>query len=148
MEEWAFNFSGAPESLRAPILFERRANALRRTQDELIDEVQQIAERWCARRRKAVEAMNDLGLASMQYSGPVRAAEFWMQFCRGAVQRLTEDAADQLHLSVAMAKTCGDGFIACQTEPGAARRPPSKAAPARTASRKRAKSRPPVRRRR
>jgi hypothetical protein len=147
MEEWGFRFADAPARLAAPDFVEKRANVLRLAQNELIDEMRQAAERWCTRRHEGVEAAFDLSVASMHYPGPVRAAETWMRFCRGAAQRLSEDAADQIQLSVAMARTCGDGLLMPTAERPAMSRSSTRpvarkrAAAARSSGRRRRRSR-------
>jgi hypothetical protein len=143
MEEWGFRFADAPARLAAPDFVEKRANVLRLAQNELIDEMRQAAERWCTRRHEGVEAAFDLSVASMNYPGPVRAAETWMRFCRGAVRRMSEDAADQLQLSVAVARSCGDGLLMPAAERPATSRSPNRVA---MAARKRAKPRASARR--
>src|SRR5262245_50032150 len=110
MKEWS-TFAGIPTTLAIPTAAEKQVDVLRKAQDELIGEVQQIADRWCARRRKMVEAMFDLSLTPLHNPGPIGTAEAWMRWYHGALQRLSEDAGDQIKLVVVLAKCCGNGTL-------------------------------------
>jgi len=110
-------FARWPTTLALPPFTEKQADVLREAQDELIDEVQQVADRWCARRHKTVAAMFDLSVPPLHQSGPVSVAEAWMRWYSGALQRLSEDAGDQMELAATLAKCCGNGmFMLSPTE--------------------------------
>jgi hypothetical protein len=118
MEERSSVFAGVPTPLQIPALAEKQADVLRKAQDELIDEVQQVADRWCARRHKTVEAMFELSMTSLHNPGPAGSAKDWtrwqeagMRWYNGALQRLSEDTADQMELMVTVAKCCGNGTL-------------------------------------
>jgi hypothetical protein len=110
MKEWS-TFAGMPTAPAIPALAEKQADVLRKTQDELIDEVQQVADRWCERRHKMVEAMFDLSLTSLHNPGQLGTADAWMRWYHGALQRLSEDASDQMELAVTVAKCCGNDIL-------------------------------------
>lgn len=55
-------------------------DVLRKTRDELSDEIQGVSVRWCARRHKMVEAMFDLSLTSLHNAGQVETAEACMRW--------------------------------------------------------------------
>jgi hypothetical protein len=110
MYEWGETF-GDTRALGTSAFTEKQANVLRRTQDDLIDEMQQIAERWCARRHETVEAMFQLGVASLRNNNPVAISELWMRWCKGALRRWSEDTSDQVELAVVTAKCCGNGAL-------------------------------------
>jgi hypothetical protein len=116
MEERSSMFVGVPTPLQIPALTEKQADVLRKAQDELLDEVQQVADRWCARRHKSVEAMFELSMTSLHNPGPAGTAEAWtrwqeagLRWCNGALHRLSEDTADQMELIATLAKCCGSG---------------------------------------
>jgi hypothetical protein len=128
MKEWSI-FPGVPTPGEVPAFAEKQVDALRHTQDELIDEVQHIADRWCARRHKTVEAMFDLGMTSLHNPGTAETAEAWMRWYNGALQRASEDTADQLELIATVAKSCGTGVFmpaiaaeSAKAEPGNGKR--------------------------
>jgi hypothetical protein len=108
MKEWSM-FPGVPIPREMPALAEKQADVLRKAQDELIDEVQQVADRWCARRHKTVEAMFELSMTSMH--NPAETTEAWVRWCNGALQRASEDTADQMELIATVAKSCGSGVL-------------------------------------
>jgi hypothetical protein len=110
MKEWAA-FAGMPTAPAIPALAEKQADVLRKTQDELIDEVHQVADRWCERRHKMVEAMFDLSMTSLHNPGQLGTADAWMRWYHGALQRLSEDASDQMELAVTVAKCCGNDIL-------------------------------------
>jgi hypothetical protein len=104
-------FGGAPTSLGMPALAEKQVEVLCKTQDELIDEIQKVAVRWCARRHKMVEAMFDLSLTSLHNAGQVETAEACMRWYNGSLQRLSEDANDQMELAMTIARCWSNGMI-------------------------------------
>jgi hypothetical protein len=104
-------FAGVPTTLGMPALTEKQMDVLRKTQDELIDEIQSVAVRWCARRHKMVEAMFDLSLTSLHNAGQIETAEACMRWYNGSLQRLSEDANDQMELAMTVAKCWGNGMF-------------------------------------
>lgn len=76
----ANTFAGVPTTLGIPALTEKQMDVLRKTRDELSDEIQGVSVRWCARRHKMVEAMFDLSLTSLHNAGQVETAEACMRW--------------------------------------------------------------------
>src|SRR5262245_13943518 len=110
MKEWSM-FPGVTIPREFPAFAEEQASVLRKSQDEMIDEVQHIADRWCERRHRTVQAMFDLGMTSLHKPGSAEAAEAWMRWYNGAMERMSEDTADQMELIATVAKSCGSGMV-------------------------------------
>jgi hypothetical protein len=58
-----------------------------------------------------VEAMFDLSMTSLHNPGQLGTADAWMRWYHGALQRLSEDASDQMELAVTVAKCCGNDIL-------------------------------------
>ena len=101
----------APPLLVRTVMTDEQVDALRRTQDDLIDEVQDVMGRWCARRHQTVQAAFQFYTMPLQNMGPADLAEAWTAWCRGAFQRLSEDASDQVEFAAVVAKCCSNGVL-------------------------------------
>jgi len=125
MDELGAIFASGPPSLVNSAFTEKQADTLRRRQDDLIDEMQNVADRWCARRHKSVQAAFELGVTSLQNSGPTGMAEAWTRWFKGAFERLSEDATDQMQFAATVAKCCGNGAFTTGIDLGSAHAKPN-----------------------
>ncbi len=96
------------------------ANATDRheTRELLVAKVQAITARWHQRQRETMEALTALQHALILSRDPVRTAEVWIDWYRDALQRLAEEAQDQRDISLALARTCGDGRLLAPGDSG------------------------------
>jgi hypothetical protein len=65
-------------------------------QDEYLDEWQELIDNWCKRRHKGVEAAWTMFQELQSGKDGADAITVWERWTRGAIQRLAEDAIDQV----------------------------------------------------
>jgi hypothetical protein len=80
-------------------LTSRQAQLLRyckEGQDECLDEYQELTDNWCKRRHKAVEAAWTMFHELQSGKDGADAIAVWERWIRGVIQRLADDANDQV----------------------------------------------------
>lgn len=103
---------------------EQQVVAGKRAQDEILDICQKTSEQWYARRRRTAEAYVAFSHDVLHVKNPLSYMQAWQQWAAGSMERLAEDAADQIGLVTLVANRCSQGSLAAMPDPG---KPNSKA---------------------
>ncbi len=82
------------------------------THDGMIAGTQEIFDRWCARRRQSADALATLGREALAAKSPQDVLQVWVQWTKGAMDRLLEDAKDQMAAGASAARHVANGTTA------------------------------------
>lgn len=93
--------------------------------DDIISGTQAVFERWCARRRQSAEALATLGREALAAKSPQDAMHVWVQWTMGAMDRLLDDAKDQMAAGTSVARHVATSAtaIALSSSPGSEKQP-------------------------
>ena len=81
-------------------------------QSEVLADSQAIFDRWCTRRRETAAALATLGQDALQAKSPQDFLKVWVQWSKGAVNRLLDDARDNVAAQAAVARNVTGGSTA------------------------------------
>ena len=84
----------------------------KRAHDEVLNGAQEVLTRWCERRHESAEAFAVLGHQALQAKTPHDVLQVWLQWSKGAMERLLEDAKDQMIVGTSVARNLTNGSTA------------------------------------
>jgi hypothetical protein len=97
-------------------------------QDRILDDAQKLFDAWCASRHKTVQSTWDAIDQLQRHGGSPEAMIAWMRWYGDALQRIVEDARDQLGFGCKAAEHCtavlAGGLKACAPASNAPTRTP------------------------
>lgn len=91
---------------------DRHLEITKLTQDGMITGTQEIVDRWCARRRQSAEALAKLGHDALAAKSPQDVMQIWVHWSKGVMDRLLEDAKDQMAAGASAARQVASGTTA------------------------------------
>src|SRR5918992_1741240 len=97
---------------------EGQAKALNKAQHEFLDSYKNVVDHWCKRRHEGVAALMGLTMDVAEARSPTAVGTAVLQWYQGALQRLSQDAQDQLKMGLTAAQCCGAVTGALAPSPG------------------------------
>jgi hypothetical protein len=97
---------------------ERHAKALHKAQHEFLDSYKNVVDHWCKRRHEGVAALMSLTRDVAEARSPSEVGTAVLRWHQGALQRLSQDAQDQLNMGLTAAQCYGAVTGALATRPG------------------------------
>jgi hypothetical protein len=97
---------------------ERNAKALNKAQHEFLDSYKNVVDHWCKRRHEGVAALMGLTMDVAEARSPTAVGTAVLRWHQGALQRLSQDAQDQLKMGLTAAQCCGAVTGALAPSPG------------------------------
>jgi hypothetical protein len=89
------------------------------TGDAALDGLPRAIERWCERRHRTIRAFSDFGREIAHARSPQQVIMAWLHLSRGAVERLAEDARDQILLGARFSSRAAQAPPVAVDEPAA-----------------------------
>jgi hypothetical protein len=86
---------------------ERQAKALNKAQHEFLDSYKKVVDHWCKRRHEGVAALMGLTMDLAEAGSPTAFGTAVLRWHQGALQRLSQDAQDQLKMGLTAAQCYG-----------------------------------------
>ncbi len=83
-----------------------KAKSIRTTQDELIDETRHLLDHWCDRQQNAVKDAWSLISDLQRADDGTAAMTAWFNWHRSAMERLAEDAREQIEFASKASECC------------------------------------------
>lgn len=83
---------------------------VRQTQTRLVDECHGAFDRWCDRQQRTAEALVKASQQSLNAKTPQAIVEVWTHWSEGTMERMSEQAKDQLAVGMSLARCCADGL--------------------------------------
>ncbi len=108
-QAWADMLANSPWSAFARAAAEpasEQAISLRSGQDEPGDETKNLVERWTARRHESVQSAWTLISELQSARAPAKAMAAWASWSEAAIDRVSDDARDQLEFTSKVAQRC------------------------------------------
>jgi hypothetical protein len=87
---------------------EGQAKALNKAQHEFLDSYKNVVDHWCKRRHEDVAALMGLTRDVTEARSPAAVGTAILRWYQGALQRLSQDAQDQLEIGLTAARCCGN----------------------------------------
>ena len=97
---------------------EGQVKALNKAQHEFLDSYKNVVDHWCKRRHEGVAALMSLTRDVTEARSPTAVGTAVLQWYQGALQRLSQDAQDQLKMGLTAAQCCGAVTGALAPSPG------------------------------
>ena len=86
--------------------------------NEFLDSYKNVVDHWCKRRHEGVAALMGLTMDVAEARSPTAVGTAVLQWYQGALQRLSQDAQDQLKMGLTAAQCCGAVTGALAPSPG------------------------------
>jgi hypothetical protein len=110
------SLSGSGSTNPVATMIQRQLEATRIAEDEVLDGIQGAVDRWCERRHRTVRAFADFGREMLEARTPQDVMAAWVQLSKGAMERITEDARDQIEVGTRVMRCVAGGPMGAMWE--------------------------------